>query len=119
ICRRSQRAISGFYKIPEKSNQGDPTRSQHVPFSGLVRAYTRGKSRVFAAVGTEVTGETDWPAEQERFELLVPLRVVSINFGEEKGRRATLGRLERRRFFRGRTSGSNLPGSPSRPLWNA
>ena len=58
-------------------------------------------------------------AKVDGLELLVPLRVVSINFGRRRGRRSILGRLERRRFFRGRTSGSNLPGSASHPLWNA
>src|SRR4051794_1548986 len=35
-------------------------------------AHTPGKSRVFAAVGMEGTGETDWPAEEDGFEPLVP-----------------------------------------------
>ena len=45
---------------------------QHVPFSGPVQAHTPGKSRVFAAVGMEGTGETDWPAEESGFEPSVP-----------------------------------------------
>ena len=72
-------------------------RGQHVPFSGLVQAHTPGKSRVFAAVGMEGTGETDWPAERTGFELAVPLRwtalrseVVEEAFGsaryDERGR---------------------------------
>jgi hypothetical protein len=55
-------------KQPKRAGSG-----QHVPFSGLVQAHTPGKSRVFATIGMEGTGETDWPAEEERFEPSVPL----------------------------------------------
>ena len=58
--------------LSEKIDQGEPACGQRVPFSGLVQAHTPGKSRVFAAVGMEGTGETDWPAEEDGFELPVP-----------------------------------------------
>src|ERR1700730_9145692 len=58
--------------LSEKSSQGEPARGQRVPFSGLVEAHTPGKSRVFAPAAVEGTGETDSPAEEERFEPSVP-----------------------------------------------
>src|SRR6266550_8161793 len=77
----------------EKSSQGEPARGQHVPFSGLVQAHPPGKSRVFAAVGMEGTGETDWPAEGTGFEPSVPLGRIGasksawIEFGRRLGLR--------------------------------
>src|SRR5437899_400137 len=70
----------GLQQCPsEKSSQGEPGRGQHVPFSGLVQSHTPAQSRVFAAVGMEGTGETDWPAEERRFEPSVPLATVSLD----------------------------------------
>ncbi len=56
-----------------------PARDQHVPFSGLVQAHTPGKSRAFAPVGMEGTGETDSPAEEAGFELAVPVPQTGSN----------------------------------------
>src|SRR4029077_3527872 len=70
----------------EKRSQGEPARGQHVPFSGLVQAHTPRKSRVFAAVGMEGTGETDWPAEGRGFEPLVPPGESVAFCAEEEGR---------------------------------
>ena len=59
--------------MPVREKQPERAGSRPVvPVSGLVQAHTPGKSWVFAAVGMEGTGETDWPAEEAGFELLVP-----------------------------------------------
>src|SRR5207245_9956221 len=62
---------------------------------GYVQAHTPGKSRVFAAVGMEGTGETDWPAEGTGFEPSVSRQekwsMPSSSNQTQVGRTRTLG----------------------------
>ena len=72
---------------------------------GYVQAHTPGKSRVFAAVGMEGTGETDWPAEGDGFEPSVPGTKEPVFIAEGELRDRT-GAAKKGCFLCG-TDGSN------------